>query len=538
MRARRNLLLVFVCIVGILLVAATLPAADPRVDPPGERASGDWENVIETPERAGGESTPETEQTTLGESPTDLDPIVNGTLVPGERAQAGVSKSQLEASGHQRVTMLVDGKRVGAVTPERMASFSVPREAKSVNITVEDTGDSARFQTVTDVQIETRGFRVPGERIDIKGTIGEHNISNAAVLVDGETVTTTDADGKATIELPKTSEDLSLQVKRDILSGNHTVEMPDPEVSFSTPVYFPGAPTHISVSADGKSIQNATVSVGNTTTTTGNGGGTFLRLPVSDEVTVTATVGEEQVTTTVSNLYLRTTLILLVIPGLLLGIVWSYLRFIPEQRHVGRALSELMLVLASLLAGITAAIARTVDSVTAIRLSRISFPSLAKPSLSILTSTDKRSLSFPSFTGLIESVFSTGTSTETSLTETIEDAFSRDEKTDQSEMSETEDETPAVADEETQSPDRQTVLRKHWHMFLDHANVSNRETRTPGEVARYALSAGYPQESVQSLLSLFRDVEYGGTEPSESDVADAQTAVDTLGDYDPEEDSK
>jgi len=40
--------------------------------------------------------------------------------------------------------------------------------------------------------------------------------------------------------------------------------------------------------------------------------------------------------------------------------------------------------------------------------------------------------------------------------------------------------------------------------------VERRETKTPGEVARRAVRAGFPREPVYALTNAFRDAAYGG----------------------------
>ncbi|PSQ62510.1 MAG: hypothetical protein BRD21_05825 [Halobacteriales archaeon SW_8_66_22] len=49
------------------------------------------------------------------------------------------------------------------------------------------------------------------------------------------------------------------------------------------------------------------------------------------------------------------------------------------------------------------------------------------------------------------------------------------------------------------------------------------------------MSAGFPVRQVRRLLSVFREVEYGGREPSSEQVAEARAAATDLLDHDPEE---
>lgn len=53
-----------------------------------------------------------------------------------------------------------------------------------------------------------------------------------------------------------------------------------------------------------------------------------------------------------------------------------------------------------------------------------------------------------------------------------------------------------------------------WREMTDHLDVPNPASSTPGEFARAARDAGMASENVDSLTDLFRDVRYGGAEPT------------------------
>lgn len=559
MSTRRRLLLVFVCAVGMLMVAATFPAADPRLDAPGTGSesgtsvAGDWGSVTETPEQAN-EAATTRENTTEAEPEDDprveITPVVEGTLVPGTMAHVGVDSHELAQSDHFDVRVLVDGEVVGTVRDDDRLPFHVPEGTDSVNVTVEETGDSIAVPVETEIGITVLGHAIPGEMMEIQGSVGEYDVGDATVLVDGEEAATTNDDGITAVELPETAGEAEISLQRDELSGSHTVEVAEPEIAFSSSLIFPGMPAHVTVTADGTSIDDATVELGDgSETTTDSSGGTWVRVPVSDEVTVTGTVGAEQSSTTVSNLYLRTTLIVLVIPGLLIGATWTYLRYAPHRRR-RTGFSGAILSLAGLLGGlstaVTAGFTAMLDSARSIRFPRLSLPALGLSLSAVAGGVSKipsPSFRFPSFEGLFDSLTWSQPSSDGSLTSTITEALTGSEETASEDETDSASEGTAEAEkseaEETETlPDRRQQLRESWHTFLDHVGVRNRETWTPGEVSRYALAAGYPRESVRRLLALFRDVEYGDTEPSAEDVTEARAAVDTLAQHDPEEDSK
>lgn len=547
MNAGRRLLLVLVCALGVLIVAATFPAADPRLDAPGESSTGagDWESVTTASEFTDENDTDREEQE-IEEPGLELRPVTDSDLVPGEIATIGVPDDQLLDSDYRSVTMLVDGETVGTAEPEERPTFRVPEGVEEFNVTVAETGDTVWMPVETEIEFATRGAVAPDREIEIRGTIGEYEVGDATVSVDGEAVGTTRSDGSITVELPETAGPIEVEMHRDQLAGNHTYEVHEPEVSFTSQVIFPGMPSHVSVTADGVPIENATVAVGDSETTTSDSGTTWVRLPLSDEVTVTATVGAEEASTTVSNLYLRTTLVVLVGPGLFIGGTWTYLKYAPHRYRRRMNLTGPMLKLGNLLGSLSTILASTVvaglSAVKTVRLprlglSRFRFP---RPNLSLVPS-GSFSLGFPSLGGLFGSLTSSDSSDNRSLSASIKDAVTREddagENTPESTVSD--DEEPTRQDDIEKQPAPREELRETWHTFLDHAGIRNRETWTPGEASRYALAAGYPREGVRRLLGLFRDAEYGESEPSAEDVTDARSTVETLTQHDPtEEDSQ
>ena len=549
MNPQKRLALVLAFVVCILLVVSLFPAADPRVEVPGA-GSGDWESLTETPEsetvpqehetgfdrtdagdsdRDGSET--DTEDADREDSEMDIEPQLHGEAIPGRTATVGVDPETLEASGQVQATLLVNGERVGVVAGNETTRFEVPVDADELNVSVEETGESVTLAVDTDVAITAYGAPIPDEMVELEATVGEQAFSNAAVLVDGEEVTTTNHAGNASVHLPETAGETEIRVEDGGASGTHTVDVGEPSVEFNSLLMFPGTPTTVSVSVGDAPVENATVTLGGgSETTTDSGGSTWVTLPVADEVTVTAEVGAEQTSTTVSNLYLRTTLVVLGIPGLIIGGVWTYLRYAPDRWRRRHDLSGVFLSFAGLLANVAALwssvrrIRPRWPSGLRLNLSRLSFGSGGLGGLS---------LSLPSFAALFSSVSSpklpvsgwrraTGGQTSGDTDDSESDAM----------------EGADTGEDPEELPEDRDQLRAVWHTFLDHLGVGRRETLTPGEASRRAIAAGYPARSVRRLLDVFRDVEYGGTPPTLDEVSVARSNVETLVAHDPEDGSE
>jgi hypothetical protein len=80
--------------------------------------------------------------------------------------------------------------------------------------------------------------------------------------------------------------------------------------------------------------------------------------------------------------------------------------------------------------------------------------------------------------------------------------------------------------EETAPPS----VEEAWESMRNRVPVSNRDARTPGEVARAAARRGYPDEAVRRLTDAFREVRYGDL-PREDRTDSARSALDRLRDY-------
>ncbi len=95
---------------------------------------------------------------------------------------------------------------------------------------------------------------------------------------------------------------------------------------------------------------------------------------------------------------------------------------------------------------------------------------------------------------------------------------------------------PTLADDPLGPQDPQREIRGAWHTFLDRVGLSNRETLTPGQAARHALSVGYPATQVSRLVAIVRDVEYGSRDPSPDRVRTVRDTTTDLLEQQPDED--
>lgn len=298
MSTSRRLLLVFACACCLLVVATALPSADPRVDAP---EGNGWEPVIgsgnDTDRGDPGDNTSVDEP---GDNTSGGSIRIEGALVPGEEVDVRV---QVDGQGSISTPVSVSNSSVGEevtigediINNGEGIAYTVPY-SEQIIVSTPAMNVTETFRVETDTSITASARRLAGRAFTLTAEVGQEPVSGAAVDVDGEQVAVTDREGRTTVEFPETAAVANVSVERGAVTGERVLESSELEVSMSSMLLFPGLPTAVQVTAGGEPVANATVEAGGNTAETGENGRATVRLPVSDRVTVTATVGSEQPT--------------------------------------------------------------------------------------------------------------------------------------------------------------------------------------------------------------------------------------------------
>ncbi|MFC4543995.1 DUF4129 domain-containing protein [Halosolutus amylolyticus] len=542
MTGTRRVLFALGCVLCLLAVATALPAADPRLDPPGdaggEPTAGDWDSIDGTPEFDAVPSDDRTDENEADDGPVSPDIEIEGAIEPGNEVRV-----DLDAFGPRATkTIHVNGDAVAETDEFGRADVVVPY-AEEMTVTVPEDDVSRTIDVETDATIETHDGAVPDREFELSAAVGSTPVTDATVFLDGESVATTDEDGRATVTLPETAGPAALRVERGPVEGEHTVDVAEPTVRFVSPLLFPGSPAPVQVSADGDRVPDATVSLADgEPTTTGDDGRARVWLPIEDEATVTAEVGAETATATVGNLYRRLAALVVLVPGFVIGGSVTYLRFVASrERRRGAALAGLFVTLADLLAGLSDAFATIADLLRGLDRPSLSLPGFTVPQPGFgwtvpsvgpaLASFGRALGTLPSLGSLLRSSGRDGSSPLSPPS--IGTAFGRDDA-EADDPSDAAAAGPELASEPLAPRGPRAEIRAAWHAVLDRLAVEDRETATPGAVARRALGEGFPAEHVTALVTVVREVEYGGREPSPERVARARAAASELLDHDPD----
>lgn len=405
---------------------------------------------------------------------------------------------------------------------------------------------SRTFQSSTNVTLTVLGTPVAGESLSLTATVEDVPLREATVSIDGEPVGETNASGGATVALsgvePGTHR---LTVNR---SGFHAsvpitvepapteptptdqgtppstpVEPIDLSVSVPWDLPLPLGPVEVAVTRAGDAVANASVTVGDRTVgRTDETGNLTARLPVRNAVVIGArgpagTTDRVWVTGAVRNL------------AVLLGIgFWLVVVVVLIRRRYGHLVPRASREVART---IQAAVNRVlVGLITLVELA-VRYGGVARARFRALVNRFRDDIAealaqtLAGFRRWLASVDPTEpVAALRQLAKQVLDWLRRflasRGLTDEPLQSAAE----VTADESTE----QRTLREIWRQFIALLSVPNVRTKTPGEIARYAVDRGFPEGPVELVAEAYREAEYGGRPPDASTLDRVRSALGEL----------
>jgi len=393
---------------------------------------------------------------------------------------------------------------------------------------------SRTYRSDTNVTLTVEGDPVAGGGTTVRATIKDVPVRGATVTLDDERVGTTGPDGRLGVSLADTSPgEHRLAVRRGAADGTTTITVlaanastttvtpsadpPPLNLSVSaTPLALPGRPATVTTTRNDTPVEGARVTVGGTQAGTTTENGTLgVSLPIAGSVAVVAR-GPDGASA-------RTTLPLArnavgVGVGGLVGVVLlgraARRRGLTPRRVGGVATAWL----SRLLSWTAAACVRAAELLRAAgrafrRGARhlATLPErLATHGLSALAALDPRRLG-----GVLRWLrrWMAGL-----LARSESAAGSAEQRSGRATA------TAADPDEGRSVP----TLRELWREFVALVAPPRPTTRTPGEIARYAIDHGLPAEPVRALTDAYRDAEYGRLAPEEGRLARAREALRSI----------
>ncbi|NEU57082.1 transglutaminaseTgpA domain-containing protein [Halorussus sp. MSC15.2] len=356
----------------------------------------------------------------------------------------------------------------------------------------ESDGNGTEYALATNATLTVSGDVATDNEVVVTATVRDVPVRNATVTLDGESVGTTDRNGRVRVRLPDSPGNVTLGVSRGSVSGERTLSIPRLELSVdpTLPFALPGTPVEVTATYGGDPISNASVRVGDTARATDINGSATLSLPFRGSAAVVVSARGQTRRTTVSDLYRNLAGVLggvvLVLGGLGNGAARRGL----TPRRLGALLLAALRAIPGL---VVAALFGAAD-----RLSR-----------AVETALD----------ALRE--LRAGETTVGELLARLR-AWLRERATAAGEavsLGALAGESAAKAGEspsDERDPDSYRTLREAWETFVRTVSVRRPAVSTPAELADHAVGEdGLPPGPVVTLRDAFRDVEYGARSPDD-----------------------
>lgn len=438
------------------------------------------------------------------------------------------------------VLLLGAGKTTGTVASEHTESFRQFAAGDGVAAIVRtsdtptNTSGNVTVDVPVDITIDVVGVPVAGESVALIATVAGEPVQNGTVQINETTVAQTGPNGQATASLPET-ETAVLTVSRGDATGSQTLSVGHFTLSTapSTGLPLPLAPTAVNATFDDEPVESATITVnGESTAVTDANGTGAVTLPFTDSVNITATASiggtSASTTTTIGGLYRN---LVATVGALLIGLgtvgIGARRRGITPM-SIPRSVANLVVRLVRF--GITGIVwfAATVDATlstlrrwlsTAVVLLTQGLSGARQLVLAIITGSRRTLVRLiTAFRAMPQYLHPLVLLATLKRMWQSSDDVAADRRSGPSHGVTTRSETT----------DELLTIRDAWSEFREHVSIRPWHSATPGEIARWAVQRdNLPQDAVQTLTNVFREVEYGSRSPRDRAAA-AQHAIEAI----------
>jgi transglutaminase-like putative cysteine protease len=340
--------------------------------------------------------------------------------------------------------------------------------------------NAVSYPVDTNATVTVAGRPRAGGSVTVVASIGRFPVRDARVLVGGETVARTDADGRAEVRLPDTPGNVTIAVERGPVSGEATVRVPalSVDVEPTTPLALPLTQAQVTARLGGQPLAGVPVAVdGERVATTDVNGTATVTLPLSGSAAVTVTDGSLTARETVDGLLGHLLLVLAGVAAAVGGLALG-------ARRLGYGPRGL-LGLVRRLPGL------------AVRYAQLALVMLATDGGDLLRA---GVAGLRAALGALADLFG-GRAGVADLRARLR-AWYRERRPG------LEPRSGAVATGSAEG--KRVTVRAAWRRLVEGLSVRHPETKTPGELAAHAVERdGLPADPVRTLRDTFREVEYG-----------------------------
>jgi hypothetical protein len=381
-------------------------------------------------------------------------------------------------------------------------------------IVAQQAGDSVppvRRNESLSTTIEVTPLREPrpGESVTFVAQVDGAPVSGATVRRNGTVVGQTGEHGRIDVPLPWTRK-TRINVRRGVANGSWAHSFAPLQLSVRADGYVPvaaGMPVSLDVTQAGRPVEGATVRIGTEAAgQTGVGGVTALRLPQTNQLTLTATRGELTTSTRLTWLYAPYLVPLLIIFALAsVPILWSRR---PEMSVSVRVLAS-QFVRALLYGTIRAArqLATLLDEGRQ-RIAALYATLLERDLRAVL----RALVPTRNPAVLVRRVIARSRQLLAQFVVGIRTLIASIRRTDDATIDESA--TGSTDDTDDESEPLPEVTIREAFARVRRATPGETRTLTPGEIGGRATAQGLSADAVDTIVSAFRDVTYGTYDPT------------------------
>ncbi len=427
---------------------------------------------------------------------TGTDGTVEGTVPYADELEIGIEHAEFDSPDltEDNLTWYGSTEKAGtsqlaagsgtAVGGQKLFAGSGSHTGKIHETRAEDGGT---YPIETNASVTVSGDIHPGNSVTVIALINETPVSNAEVRIDDESVGETGTDGQAEVTVPEAAGNHSLSIERGPVTGNTTISVPELEISVEAnhPISLPLGSVTVEATYDNESVAGAAIERdGEEIATTGPDGTASVGLPFSSSTTLAVTQNDIRAESTVDGLLRNLALVLSVAIGVVGGIALLFYRSKYGPRTILQSIARLPGRIVAFSIAVLVRISTNGDEY--LRKVVAGLRSAMQQLLGVLQGTVEPSELISQIRAWL-----------VMQGEAVRRVLGRGA-------------TDAGAIGDDLPPDSQTRVREAWQRFLTYVSVGGKSTRTPGELATYAIERdNLPPESVITLCETFRAVEYG-----------------------------
>ena len=405
----------------------------------------------------------------------------------------------------------------GAVAPSS-AGASIPTPVDLPTPRRQDGNATAgnetteRFDVPTNLTITVAGDVAPGRTVTVRTTLANRSVAAANVSVDGERVGQTGADGTLDVSLPA-AESTTISARRGVANGSRRLALANVSVDVSG-FALPGLSVGVSVTDGGDPVEGATVAVGGATARTDPDGRARVSLPVAASATVSVTTASGITKTAPVPYQFGTAGVLLALALGLVAAGWDLHR---RASAAGHSLTDHLAALAAWLPGafVAALVAVAIRGESLLARLPAVLDAVARDLRAAIRAAvaaiREQSMPFsladlPRPRALLAALLAWARGLLADARAVVPTGDAADQPTAPPE--ETEPAAPVQS-----GPSARERIERAWADFRERVPAADRDSMTPGELAREAVDADFPDSSVRTLTDAFRKIEYGRRDP-------------------------